>query len=500
MPHDFMTHFAKQHPVIIACRVCFLNSNRKLDIMSIKRGIANIVSGILVFLGAGLSHAYLAHAALGTANYPYEGTRNIHHVVVLSVFMGVVIPMITACLRFLRMHLVARFSQAVSVLFAAVALQQSNGLLDVGVPFLLVLSICIQIACLLPSDSQAQTPNYGGLFVTLTLLPVLFQVSIPQSSCFGQVPHTTSLQVLQSTSYDFAECFSIETEYSFVQVRNHCKDRTIFSSQDGFVIGALGGSFIADNEEEAGVYLMEDLPAEFSTLQTVENISLLKNKVILTGSLSFKHGLEPYTLVFQIKNSDQLEFTLDSKGQLSRIYFSFAAPETDEIYGMGIQNTYLNLQGGCVPVFTREQGIFRDIQPFGWIVNLFVKGASGSWQNSYAPVPHYMTSSLNSVYLTSTDFSLFDFSKPGKVTIEVNASSISGAFVIGETPLELLKIYTKYHAGRMRKLPPWVGNGAVLGLQGGTEKVMQYVEILKKANVPIAALWLQDWTGKRETG
>eukprot|EP00122_Pirum_gemmata_P015255 Pgem_evm1s14255 len=69
----------------------------------------------------------------------------------------------------------------------------------------------------------------------------------------------------------------------------------------------------------------------------------------------------------------------------------------------------------------------------------------------------------------------------------------------------------------MRTLPDWIQNGAVVGLQGGTERVKELVARLKKANVPIAdpqthkptnpqtpnpllAVWLQDWTGKIDTG
>lgn len=72
-------------------------------------------------------------------------------------------------------------------------------------------------------------------------------------------------------------------------------------------------------------------------------------------------------------------------------------------------------------------------------------------------------------------------------------------FLVADSPLKIIESYTKQHAGRMRPLPDWVGNGAIVGLQGGTEMVKNHVETLRNANVPLAGLWLQDWSGKRET-
>lgn len=56
----------------------------------------------------------------------------------------------------------------------------------------------------------------------------------------------------------------------------------------------------------------------------------------------------------------------------------------------------------------------------------------------------------------------------------------------------------------MKPLPQWVSNGAVLGLQGGTEtvrKILQQVEEEWPGNhSDVAAVWLQDWTGQRQFG
>lgn len=55
--------------------------------------------------------------------------------------------------------------------------------------------------------------------------------------------------------------------------------------------------------------------------------------------------------------------------------------------------------------------------------------------------------------------------------------------------------------GRLPPLPQWVGQGAVLGLQGGTEAVEDTVfgTVMRGwGNLSdVAAVWLQDWTGQR---
>jgi alpha-glucosidase len=73
----------------------------------------------------------------------------------------------------------------------------------------------------------------------------------------------------------------------------------------------------------------------------------------------------------------------------------------------------------------------------------------------------------------------------------------------GDSPKSLISSYTALN-GRMKPLPQWVGNGAVLGLQGGTEavrKTLQQVEEEWSGNhSDVAAIWLQDWTGQRQLG
>ena len=49
--------------------------------------------------------------------------------------------------------------------------------------------------------------------------------------------------------------------------------------------------------------------------------------------------------------------------------------------------------------------------------------------------------------------------------------------------------------GRIKKLPKWTQEGAIVGLQGGQEKILDQYEFLKSHGIPIKAVWMQDWVG-----
>jgi alpha-glucosidase len=53
--------------------------------------------------------------------------------------------------------------------------------------------------------------------------------------------------------------------------------------------------------------------------------------------------------------------------------------------------------------------------------------------------------------------------------------------------------------GRQPTLPEWVYNGAILGIQGGTQVLKDKLEKAKAMDTAIAGAWCQDWEGARIT-
>lgn len=53
--------------------------------------------------------------------------------------------------------------------------------------------------------------------------------------------------------------------------------------------------------------------------------------------------------------------------------------------------------------------------------------------------------------------------------------------------------------GRQPKLPDWVYNGLIIGVQGGNERVFNILEKTLGKGIRVSGVWCQDWCGKRET-
>lgn len=49
----------------------------------------------------------------------------------------------------------------------------------------------------------------------------------------------------------------------------------------------------------------------------------------------------------------------------------------------------------------------------------------------------------------------------------------------------------------MKPLPEWMGQGIVLGVQGGEAVVRDIVNSSIKHDMKIAGIWMQDWCGER---
>lgn len=74
--------------------------------------------------------------------------------------------------------------------------------------------------------------------------------------------------------------------------------------------------------------------------------------------------------------------------------------------------------------------------------------------------------------------------------MQIHGNSVKGRMLHGNSPSELIESFTE-SIGRPPQLPDWIISGAVVGMQGGTEKVRQVWNELGTYNVPVSAVWLQ---------
>lgn len=265
---------------------------------------------------------------------------------------------------------------------------------------------------------------------------------------------------------------------------------------DSFVAAGVGSESVT---EQRGSYFFSDHINRRCADQSIDEIITSGDTIVISGQVRCnKGGPVGYALSFSPAGENQLAFSLEfDDGAINRAFLTYASDADEHFFGFGEQFTYFDLKGHIVPIWISEQGIGRGKQPLTFLVDR-VANAGGNPFTTYAAVPHYITSRMRSLFLLNSTYTEFDLRQPDFVQVRTFSPVLHGRILYGENPEDLITEYTSW-AGRMRILPEWLMNGAVVGLQGGTEKVRQVYQQMKENGTPVSALWLQDWVGQRTT-
>jgi sulfoquinovosidase len=235
---------------------------------------------------------------------------------------------------------------------------------------------------------------------------------------------------------------------------------------------------------------------------TIDKIEVAGGTATVSGRLTSAAGSVPYKLAFQALSTSTLRFTISADGpnasNINRITLQAASVAQEGFFGFGEQLTYFNQKGHILPIVVQEHGVGRGRPIVTELIDLFADQGGGSPYITEAVAPHFMTSRLRSLFLENSEYSTFDMRPFDRVVIKVWSGTMTGRILYGETPLDLIEAYTEY-SGRMRALPDWVHSGVILGVVGGTAAVRAKLDNARKANIPVAGLWIQDWVGVRIT-
>ncbi|EDQ89657.1 uncharacterized protein MONBRDRAFT_32323 [Monosiga brevicollis MX1] len=185
-------------------------------------------------------------------------------------------------------------------------------------------------------------------------------------------------------------------------------------------------------------------------------------------------------------------------GPVCQLALHTASQAHRKYHGFGEQYSVLDFKGRRVPIMVAEQGVGRGLEPLTYFLNTFHDGSGGNWATTYAPIPHYMTSDLQSVYFEDDLFMLVDLTQADITTSYHFASATSWYIMTASSPKGLVSEYAR-HLGRQPMLPEWSLSGPIIGFYGGTDRVLELYRNVTALGMNVTAFWLQDWTGERET-
>lgn len=207
----------------------------------------------------------------------------------------------------------------------------------------------------------------------------------------------------------------------------------------------------------------------------------------LKVSLIIKYEFEQLKVEFKEKSSE-----------INRVWIRLTAERDEKIYGCGEQMSYFNLRGKNFPLWTSEPGVGRNKNTYvTWQADVKDK-AGGDYYTTNYPEPTFVSTKKYFCHLESTAYLDFDFRNEEFHELQCWDMPKYLIFQRAETYLDIQEKLTA-HFGRQPELPDWIYNGVILGIQGGTEVMLQKVNAALDAGIKVAAVWCQDWQGKRIT-
>lgn len=232
-------------------------------------------------------------------------------------------------------------------------------------------------------------------------------------------------------------------------------------------------------------YVEERYPLRLTDIQEVRDGYCLNFEDKLLANVICKDEL--CTISFEQKDE-----------RINRFWMRVVADEKEKCYGCGEQMSYFNLRKRHFPLWTSEPGVGRDKTTYvTWRSDVENK-AGGDYYNTNYPQPTYVSTKHYYLHMDSTAYADFDFRN--EVFHELQVWEVPNSIRI-ETANSFEALMEKMTAffGRQPKLPDWVYNGLIIGVQGGSERSFGLLEKTLEKGIKVSGIWCQDWCGKRVT-
>lgn len=225
----------------------------------------------------------------------------------------------------------------------------------------------------------------------------------------------------------------------------------------------------------------------------VKNIETDCNKIFINSS--------DIQFIIETENDSRLKFTPIVSEEYNRLWIKIPSAEDEYVYGCGETFTEFNLRGKKVNIWVAEhinalQTAKKIVSRVFGVKNTTKKQKFSNYETYYAE-PTFLSSEKYYFHSETTARSEFDFTD--KKYHYIKTDSISPFYIgFGNDFSEVLMDMTDL-LGRQPALPDWVFDGAILGIQGGTDIMIKKIDECIKADSKICGVWIQDWEGRRVT-
>lgn len=235
----------------------------------------------------------------------------------------------------------------------------------------------------------------------------------------------------------------------------------------------------------------------------IEDYVTERRPLAITGIEKTPDGLSAdldgeLTLVLKV-NGDLVELFFEQKNPaVNRFWLRVNADAKEKCYGCGEQMSYFNLRGRHFPLWTSEPGVGRDKTTYvTWRSDVENK-AGGDYYNTNYPQPTFVSTKHYYLHVDSTAYADFDFRNEDFHELQIWEVPASVRIEAASDFMELLEKESAFF-GRQPKLPDWIYNGLIIGVQGGNDRSFELLERTLDKGIKVSGLWCQDWCGKRVT-
>jgi len=247
----------------------------------------------------------------------------------------------------------------------------------------------------------------------------------------------------------------------------------------------------------SGNQTIENYRGNFKIEDSIEERIELDSYRIDENTITFFHGDIQLKLQFKEIN-DRLHIELNLSEEFNRFWIRLHATKEEKVYGCGEQASYFNLRGKNFPLWTSEPGVGRDKTSRTTILADLEDGTGGDYYNTYYPETTFV--STRKYWLHADTYAYSEFNFENSEFHELFFWDIPKELIISfeDSYLDIVEDITDF-TGRSPALPEYLLDGVVLGVQGGMEKVLEYLYLSEAHDINVSGLWCQDWAGYKHT-